>query len=88
MCSKASSSTRWASVAENSRFRRWSGAGDEAEVEHAVRLVEYQHLHRGEVEHALLVEVDQAPRRADQDVHALLELAALLLVVHAAEGEA
>ena len=98
MCSKASSSTRWASVAENSRFSRWSGrrqaphdvadVGDEAEVEHAVRLVEHQHLHRGEVEHALLVEVDQAARRADQDVDALLEIAALLLVVHAAEGEA
>ena len=62
--------------------------GDEAEVEHAVRLVEHQHLDRGEVEHALLVEVDQAARRADQDVHAVLEVAPLLLVVHAAEGEA
>ena len=36
----------------------------------------------------LLVEVDQAAGRADQDVDAVLEVAPLLLVVDAAEGEA
>ena len=41
-----------------------------------------------QVEHVLLVEVDQAARRADQHVDAVLELAPLLVVVDAAEGEA
>ena len=36
----------------------------------------------------LLEVVDQAAGRADQDVHAVLEVAPLLLVVDAAEGEA
>ncbi len=62
--------------------------GDEAEVEHAIGFVEDQHLHRVQVEHALLVEVDQAAGRADQHVDAALELAPLLVVVDAAEGEA
>ncbi len=61
--------------------------GDEAEVEHAVGLVEDQHLDRAQVEHALLVEVDEAPRGADQDVDALFQDVALLVVVDAAEGE-
>ncbi len=38
-----------------------------------------------QVEHLLLVEIDDAARRADQDVGALLELPPLLVVVHAAE---
>ena len=98
MCSNASSSTRCASVAENSRFSRWSGrgqaphdvadVGDEAEVEHAVGFVEDHDLHGAQVEHALLVEVDQAARRADQHVDASLEDMALLFVVDPAEGQA
>ena len=36
----------------------------------------------------LLEEVDQAARRADQDVHAVFQVAALLLVVDSAESEA
>ena len=41
-----------------------------------------------QVEHVLLEVVDDAARRADQDVDAFLEVAALLLVVDAAEREA
>ena len=62
--------------------------GDEAEVEHAVGFVEDHDLHGAQVEHALLVEVDQAAGRADQHVDAFLEDAALLFVVDAAEGQA
>ena len=61
---------------------------DEAEVEHAVRLVEDHDLHVAQVEDVLLVEIDGAARRADQDVHAPGERVALLVVVHAAEREA
>ena len=61
---------------------------DEAEVEHAVGLVEHHHLHVAQVEDVLAEEVDDAARRADQDVDARRERAALLVVVHAAEGEA
>ncbi len=61
---------------------------DEAEVEHAVGLVEDHHLHVPQVEDVLAEEVDGAARRADQDVDARRERAALLVVVDAAEGEA
>ena len=40
-----------------------------------------------QVEDVLAEEVDDAARRADQDVDACLQGAALLVVVHAAEGE-
>ncbi len=61
---------------------------DEAEVEHAVGLVEHHDLGVAQVEHVLLEIVDDPARRADQDVHARLQRAALLVVVHAAESEA
>ena len=61
---------------------------DEAEVEHAVGLVEDHHLDVPQVEDVLAEEVDRAARRADQDVDARRERAALLVVVDAAEGEA
>ena len=54
---------------------------DEAEVEHAVGFVENRHLDLVELEHALLEVVDDAARRADQDVDAVLDRLALLLVV-------
>jgi hypothetical protein len=47
----------------------------------------HQHLHGAQIEDALLGEVDDAARRADQHVHALLEDVALLVVVDAAERE-
>ena len=43
---------------------------DEAEIEHAVRFVEHEHLNAAQAEHALLVEIDEASRRADQNVDA------------------
>ena len=48
-----------------------------AHVEHAVGLVEHEHLHVAETHRALLHEVDEAARRGDEDVHAVLELADL-----------
>ncbi len=60
---------------------------DEAEVEHAIGLVEDQHLHCAQIEDALFREVDDAPWRTHQNVHALFELVALLVVVDAAERE-
>ena len=62
--------------------------GDEAEIEHAVRLVEHEHLHAAQIEHVLLEEIDDAARRADQDIDARFERPALFVVVDAAEGEA
>jgi len=61
---------------------------DETEVEHAVGLVEDHHLDVPQVEDVLPEEVDGAARRADQDVDARSERAALLVVVDTAEGEA
>ena len=60
---------------------------DEAEVEHAVGLVENQHLHVTQVKDVLPEEIDDAARRADQDVDARFQRAPLLVVVHAAEGK-
>ena len=65
---------------------------DEPHVEHAVGFVDDEHLDAAQVEHVLAVVVDQAPRRADQQVDARLHLIALLAVVDAAvhglDGEA
>ena len=61
---------------------------DEAEIEHAVGLVEDEHLNAAQPEHALLVEIDEAARRADQDVDARGEHVALFVVIRAAEREA
>ncbi len=58
---------------------------DEAHVEHAVGFVEHQHLHLRQVEHALLLQVEQAAGGGDQDVDAALELADLR--VHADTAE-
>ncbi len=57
---------------------------DEAEVEHAVGLVDHDGLDRAERHHVLLEVVDQAARRRDHDVAAGLEQLALLVVVDAA----
>ena len=58
--------------------------GNEAHRQHAVGLVEHQHFHLGEVDVALLVEVQQAARGGDEDVELVAQRLALLLVVHAA----
>jgi hypothetical protein len=62
--------------------------GDEAEIEHAVGLIEHQHLHRPQIEHVLLEIVDQPAGRADQHITPLAQLLALLLVVDSAEYDA
>src|SRR5690606_4447739 len=61
--------------------------GNEAQIEHAVGLVEHENLYRAQVDDALLDEIDDPARSADQDVHPLFEMVTLLLVVDAAEGE-
>ena len=57
--------------------------GQKAHVEHAVGLVEYQHLDLVQVAGALLDQVDQTARRGDQDIAAVLECRGLRLVAHA-----
>ena len=74
---------------------RWPGAGilpqqvadvvDEAQIEHAVGLVQHHHLDVVELVDALFVVVDQAAGGADQHVHPGFELAALAVVAGAAE---
>ena len=54
-------------------------AGPKAHVEHAVGLVEHKHLHLGKAHVVVLHEVEQAPRRGNQQVAALLELRNLLV---------
>ena len=61
---------------------------DEAEIEHAIGLVEDEHLDAAQAENALLVEIDDAPRRADQDVDAGGEHLTLFVVICAAERQA
>ncbi len=68
--------------------------GQEAEVEHLVRLVQHDRPDVREVEVALLEHVDHAARRADDDVDALLQRLDLRLVrapavdLHDADGAA
>ena len=57
--------------------------GQKAHVEHAVGLVEYQHLDLVQVAGALLDQVDQTARRGDQNIAAVLECRGLRLVAHA-----
>ncbi|MNS67590.1 hypothetical protein D3C72_1008450 [compost metagenome] len=58
---------------------------DEAHVQHAVGFVQDQHLDLAQVEHALLLQVEQAAGGGHEDVDALLELADLRVHAHAAE---
>ena len=58
---------------------------DEAHVEHAVGFVEDEDLDVREVERALAVVVEQAPRRGDEDVDAAAQLVDLRLHADAAE---
>ncbi len=57
---------------------------DEAKVEHAVRLVDHHHFDGVEAEHVLLVVIQHAARRGDDDVATILELLALLVVIDTA----
>ena len=58
--------------------------GPEAHVEHAVGLVEHEHLHVAQLHVAALHEVVEAPGRGHEDVDAAVELRELALVRHAA----
>ena len=59
--------------------------GQKSHVEHAVGLVEHEHLDGGQVDDAALNQVHQAPRRGDEDVGAIAQLADLGAVGRAAE---
>jgi hypothetical protein len=58
---------------------------DEAEVEHAIGFVEHDGFDRIEREHVCFEVVDEAARRGDDEIAAVLERLALLVVVHAAD---
>ena len=58
--------------------------GDKAHIEHAVGLVDHQHLDLFEAVDLLLEIVDQPARRADDDIGAVPQGVALLHVIHAA----
>ena len=58
--------------------------GNEAQIEHAIGFVDHHHLDAIEAEHALLVIIEQAAGRGDDDVAAVLQLLALLVVIDAA----
>ncbi len=58
--------------------------GQEAHVEHLVRLVEDQHPHVREVQRATGHQVEQSARGADDHVDATAELTELVVVTHAA----
>ena len=47
---------------------------DEAHVQHAVGFVKHQHLHAGQIQEALLLQVQQATRGGHQNVHAFFQL--------------
>ena len=80
-------------VAENSRFWRFVGStasifadiADEAHVEHAVGFVQHQDFDLREIDGALLHVVEQAARRGDQNVDALLQQLDLRIDADAAE---
>ena len=61
-----------------------ANGGQKAHVEHAVGLVEHQHLDLVQVAGVLLDQIDQTTRRGDQNVAAVLERRGLRLVAHAA----
>src|SRR5690606_34238228 len=60
---------------------------DEAEIEHAVCFVQYRHFNAVELEDALLVIIDDASGRPDQDVDAFLDLDSLFFVIGSAVRE-
>ncbi len=58
---------------------------DETHRQHAIRFIEHQHLDLGEIDVALLLEIQQSARGGHQDVQVLDQLFALLLVIHATD---
>ena len=60
---------------------------DEAEIEHAIRFVQYHDLDVAEIDDLGLEVVDDATRGADKDVDALFQHGQLLVVAFATIGE-
>ena len=58
---------------------------NKAHVQHPVGFVQHQNLHQAQVQHALLLQVEQAARRGDQNVNAAAQLADLRAHAHAAK---
>ncbi len=58
---------------------------DEAHIQHAVGLVQHQHLNGGQVQEALLLQVQQAAGSGHQNVHPALQALDLRIHAHAAE---
>ena len=57
---------------------------DEAELGHVIGFVEDSHFHSAEIEHSLLDEILDAPRRSDQDVDASVQRLLLQVLPHTA----
>ena len=66
------------------RLHDTANRGEKSHVEHAVGLVQHEHLNLREVDGLLVHEVDEAPRRGDEHVHAAREAVDLRLDFHAA----
>ena len=66
------------------QLRDAADVGGEAHVEHAIGLVEHQCVQRGEAQRAAVEVVEHAPRRADDDVRAVLQALGLVAQRHAA----
>ena len=60
---------------------------DEAHVQHAVSLVQHQHLHLAQVQHALLQQVEQAAGCGHQNVHAFFDFGDLRVHAHTAKND-
>ena len=60
---------------------------DEAHVQHAVGFVEHQDLHGGQIEQALLLQVEQAAGGRHQDIHAFFDAGDLRVHAHAAKDD-
>ena len=60
---------------------------DKAHVQHAVGFVQHQDLHLAQVQHALLLQVQQAAGGGHQQVHAFFELGDLRVHAHTAKDD-
>ena len=60
---------------------------DKAHVQHTVGFIEHQDLHLAQIQHALLLQVQQAAGGGDQQVHAFFELGDLRVHAHTAKDD-
>ena len=61
---------------------------DEAEIEHTISFIQHHHFDAVQLEHSLLEIVDDAARRADQDINAIFNNSALFFIISAAIRQA